>query len=113
VAEDTPLRMICVSMTAVSTGRPEPIGDDGGDFVLREIACALACALDQGSEGSELVVREVAERGVDLGEACAGRQQHRQDLTGELSESDERRESVDEQAVGQDERRGQGASPPS
>jgi len=81
VAEDAPLRMICVSRTTVSTGRPEPLGDDGGYFVLREIACALASALDQGSE---LVVREVAERGVDLGEACAGRQQQRQDLAGEL-----------------------------
>ncbi len=73
--------MICVSRTTVSTGRPGPLGDDGGDFALREIARALASALDQGSE---LVVREVAKRGVDLGEACAGRQQHWQDLAGEL-----------------------------
>src|SRR5712692_1618741 len=81
VVEDAPLRMTCVSRTTVSTGRPEPLGDDGGDFVLGEIARALAGTLD---EGPELVVREVAERGVDFGEASAGRQQHRQHLAGEV-----------------------------
>lgn len=81
VAEEAPLRMIWVSRTAVSMGRPEPLGDDGGNLVLREIARPLAGTFDQGPQ---LVVREVAQRGVDLGEAGPGRQQDRQDLAGEL-----------------------------
>jgi hypothetical protein len=63
VAEDAPLGMIWVSRTAVSTGRPEPLGDDGGDLVLGEVACPMAGALDQSPQ---LGVREVAQRGVDL-----------------------------------------------
>ena len=51
-------------MRRIPRGRPEPLGEDGGDFVVGEIACALASTLD---DGPELVVREVAERGVDRG----------------------------------------------
>ena len=81
VAEGASLRMIWVSRTAVSTGRPKPLGGDGGDFVLAEIARSPASALDQGPE---LVVREFPEGGVDLGQTGAGRQQHRHNLAGEF-----------------------------
>jgi hypothetical protein len=48
--------MIWVSRTAVSTGRPQPLGDDGGDPVFGEVARALAGTLHQGPQ---LVVGEV------------------------------------------------------
>jgi hypothetical protein len=76
VAEDAPLRMIWVSRTA---GRPETLGDDGGDLVLGEVAGALAGTFD---EGAKLVVRELAQRGVDLRETGPSRQQDRQHLAG-------------------------------
>jgi hypothetical protein len=36
-----------VSRTALSTRRPERLGEDGGDLVLRQVARALASSLDQ------------------------------------------------------------------
>ena len=45
-----------MSRAALSTRRPEPLGDDGGDLVLRQVARALASPLDQGPL---LVVGEV------------------------------------------------------
>ncbi|OGL09418.1 MAG: hypothetical protein A3I14_14740 [Candidatus Rokubacteria bacterium RIFCSPLOWO2_02_FULL_73_56] len=81
VAEAAPLRMTCVSRTALSTRRPEPLSDDGGDLVLRQVARALARPLDQGPQ---LVVGEVTECRVDLLETGTRAEQGGQDLAGEL-----------------------------
>lgn len=82
VADDASLRTIWVLTMVVSTGRQETLGDDGGDLVVGQFARALPGTFD---EGAKRVVRQIAQRRVDLRKAGPGRQQGGQYLTDGLS----------------------------
>lgn len=73
--------MTCVSRTALSTGRAETFGDDGGDLVLGQITGAAAGSVD---ECAKLVIRELTERFVEVLEPSPRHQEYRENLMSEL-----------------------------
>jgi hypothetical protein len=76
-----PLSRTCVSRTALSPASPEGLGDHGGDAFLAEVRSPPAHPLHQSVE---LVIRQIRQRPVDLGESRGRGEQGREHLAGQL-----------------------------